>query len=304
MLNVGHEYILYYPFLVWRKPIMNLRSKSSIASALAVILLATAFVCGCTDSGPAPAETETISVTGSTTVLPLAQIAAEAYMDTHPEADIQVSGGGSSVGVKAVGEGTAEIGMASRELKSSESEVYPDLVQHVVAKDAIAIIVNPSNTVTALTVAQIKSIYLGDTTNWKDVGGADETIVVVGRDSASGTREYFLESVMDKEDFTTSQLEKNSNGAVRQTVAQTPGAIGYVGLGYLDGSVKAVPVNTGSGLVEASVATVLSGEYPIARGLNMFTVGEPTGLAADYLAFIMSPDGQSLVAEEGFVPIA
>lgn len=283
---------------------MNVRSKPFIAVSLAAILLATAFVCGCTDSGPAPAETETISVTGSTTVLPLAQIAAEAYMENHPEADIQVSGGGSSVGVTAVGEGTAEIGMASRELKSSETEAYPDLVRHVVAKDAIAIIVNPSNTVTDLTIAQIKSIYRGAVTNWKDVGGPDATIVVVGRDSASGTREYFLESVMDKEDFTTSQLEKNSNGAVRQTVAQTPGAIGYVGLGYIDASVKAVPVNTGSGLVEASVATVLSGEYPIARGLNMFTVGEPTGLAADYLAFIMSPDGQALVVEEGFVPTA
>lgn len=283
-----------------------MRSKPFIAFALAVVLLGTACICGCTDSGTgpaAPAETETVSVTGSTTVLPIAQLAAEAYMDTHPEADIQVSGGGSSVGVKAVAAGTADVGMASRDLKSSESEEYPDLVQHVVAKDAIAIIVNPANTVSDLSVAQIKSIYLGDITNWKDVGGPDEAIVVVGRDSASGTREYFHEAVMDKEDFTTTQLEKNSNGAVRQTVAQTPGAIGYVGLGYIDTSVKAVPVNTGAGNVDASVETVISGEYPIARGLNMFTVGEPTGLAAEYLAFIMSPDGQALVAEEGFVPV-
>lgn len=283
-----------------------MRSKPFIAFTLAVVVLGTAFVCGCTDSGTAPAapaETETISVTGSTTVLPIAQLAAEAYMDTHPEADIQVSGGGSSVGVKSVGAGTADIGMASRELKSSESGTYPELVQHVVAKDAIAIIVNPSNTVSDLSVAQIKSIYLGDITNWKDAGGPDETIVVVGRDSASGTREYFHEAVMDREDFTTGQLEKNSNGAVRQTVAQTPGAIGYVGLGYIDATVKAVPVNTGTATVDASAETVISGVYPIARGLNMFTTGEPTGLAAEYLAFIMSPDGQALVAEEGFVPV-
>lgn len=288
------------------KSTMHIRSKPSIVFTLAVVLLATAFICGCTDSGTSPAaqaETETISVTGSTTVLPIAQIAAEAYMDAHPETDIQVSGGGSSVGVKAVGAGTADIGMASRDLKSSESDTYPDLVQHVVAKDAIAIIVNPSNTASDLSVAQIKSIYLGDVTNWKDVGGPDDAIVVVGRDSASGTREYFHSAVMDKEDFTTGQLEKNSNGAVRQTVAQTPGAIGYVGLGYIDASVKAVPVNTGSTTVDASVETVITGDYPIARGLNMFTVGEPEGLAADYLAFIMSPDGQALVAEEGFVPV-
>ncbi|MDE4908544.1 phosphate ABC transporter substrate-binding protein [Methanogenium marinum] len=282
---------------------MNMRSKSSIAFALAAILLLTAFVCGCTDSGPAPTETKTISVTGSTTVLPIAQLAAEAYMDTHPEADIQVSGGGSSVGVKAVGAGTADIGMASRDLKSSESEAYPELVQHVVAKDAIAIIVNPSNTVSDLSVAQIKSIYLGDSTNWKDVGGPDETIVVVGRDSASGTREYFHEAVMDEEDFTMGQLEKNSNGAVRQTVAQTPGAIGYVGLGYIDATVKAVPVNIGSTNVDASVETVISGVYPIARGLNMFTMGEAEGLSADYLAFIMSSEVQALVLKEGFVPV-
>lgn len=283
-----------------------MRSKPFIAFALAVVLLGAACICGCTDSGTAPAapaETETISVTGSTTVLPIAQLAAEAYMDTHPEADIHVSGGGSSVGVKAVGAGTADIGMASRDLKSSESEEYPDLVQHVVAKDAIAIIVNPANSVSDLSVAQIKSIYLGDITNWKDVGGPDEEIVVVGRDSASGTREYFHEAVMDKEDFTPTQLEKNSNGAVRQTVAQTPGAIGYVGLGYIDTSVLAVPVNTGTATVDASVETVIAGVYPIARGLNMFTVGEPTGLAAEYLAFIMSPDGQALVTEEGFVPV-
>ena len=275
--------------------------------ALAAVVIFAVFMCGCTGTGdktvPAKTAIETLTVTGSTTVLPIGQAVAEEFMIGNANADIQVSGGGSSVGVTAVGEGTAEIGMASRELKSSESEAYPDLVQHVVAKDAIAIIVNPSNTVADLTIAQIKSIYLGDTTNWKDVGGPDAVIVVVGRDSASGTREYFLESVMDKEDFTPGQLEKNSNGAVRQTVAQTPGAIGYVGLGYLEGSVKAVPVNTGSGTVEASVATVLSGEYPIARGLNMFTVGEPTGLAADYISFIMSPDGQALVTEEGYVPI-
>lgn len=285
---------------------MKLRSKPFIAFTLAVVLLGTAFVCGCTDSGTVPAgpeDTETISVTGSTTVLPIAQLAAEAYMDTHPEADIQVSGGGSSVGVKAVGAGTADIGMASRDLKSSESDTYPDLVQHVVAKDAIAIIVNPSNTVSDLSVAQIKSIYRGDITNWKDLGGPDEIIVVVGRDSASGTREYFHDAVMDKEDFTTAQLEKNSNGAVRQTVAQTPGAIGYVGLGYIDAGVKAVPVNTGATTVDASVETVISGDYPIARGLNMFTVGEPEGLAAEYLAFIMSPEGQTLALEEGFVPV-
>ncbi|WP_235809609.1 phosphate ABC transporter substrate-binding protein [Methanofollis ethanolicus] len=269
---------------------------------LALLLIATLFA-GCTGDG-GDTTPETISVTGSTTVLPIAQKAAEAYMDTHQQADIQVSGGGSSVGVQAVGEGTADIGMASRDLKDSEKQKYPDLVQHVVARDGIAVIVHPSNTVETITTAQAKAIYQGAITNWKEIGGPDMAVVVVGRDSASGTREFFQEAVMNKEDFVPTQLEKNSNGAVKQTIAQTPGAIGYVGLGYIDDTVKALSVDVNGTTVEPTVAAVVSGDYPIARSLNMFTKGEATGLAKEYLDFILSPEGQTIVEEEGFVPVA
>jgi phosphate transport system substrate-binding protein len=269
---------------------------------LALLMIATLFA-GCTGGG-GDTTPESLSVTGSTTVLPVAQKAAEAYMDTHLQADIQVSGGGSSVGVQAVGEGTADIGMASRDLKDSEKEKYPDLVQHVVARDGIAVIVHPSNTMETVTTAQAKAIYQGTITNWKEIGGPDLAIVVVGRDSASGTREFFQEAVMNKEDFVPTQLEKNSNGAVKQTIAQTPGAIGYVGLGYIDPTVKALKVDVNGTAVEPTVAAVVSGDYPIARSLNMFTKGEATGLAKDYLDFILSPDGQTIVEEEGFVPVA
>ncbi|MDD4254860.1 MAG: phosphate ABC transporter substrate-binding protein [Methanofollis sp.] len=269
---------------------------------LALLLIATLFS-GCTGGG-GDTTPESLSVTGSTTVLPVAQKAAEAYMDTDLQADIQVSGGGSSVGVQAVGEGTADIGMASRDLKDSEKEKYPDLVQHVVAKDGIAVIVHPANTVETVTTAQVKAIYQGAITNWKELGGPDMAVVVVGRDSASGTREFFQEAVMNKEDFVPSQLEKNSNGAVKQTIAQTPGAIGYVGLGYIDPTVKALKVDVNGTAVKPTVAAVVSGDYPIARSLNMFTKGEASGLAKEYLDFIVSPEGQKIVEEEGFVPVA
>ena len=218
--------------------------------------------------------------------------------------DILVSGGGSSVGVQAVGEGTADIGMASRDLKDAEKERYPDLVKHVVARDGIAIIVYKVNPVKELTITQVKSVYRGEITNWKELGGDDMEIVVVGRDSASGTREYFSKSVMDKEDFVPTQLEKNSNGAVKQTIAQTPGAVGYVSLGYIDNTVSAVKIKNGVTFVEPTVDNIIRGDYPISRSLYMFTKGEPTGLAADYLAYITGADGQKLVAEEGFVPLA
>lgn len=273
--------------------------RGTILFALAAILICS----GCVGGGNQQANVETITVAGSTTVLPIAQKTAEAYMDTHPNADIQVSGGGSSVGVKSVGEGTMSIGMASRDLKDSEKEGYPDLVQHVVAKDGIALIVYASNPIDYLTVEDVKSIYDGSYTNWNEVGGDDMEIVVIGRDSASGTREFFWEHVMGKDDFTQDMLEMNSNGAVKQQVSQTPGAIGYVGLGYIDDTVKAVDIDTGDGTAEATVANVLAGEYPIARSLNMFTDGQPTGLAKSYLDYIMSPEGQAIVGEEGFVPV-
>ena len=290
------------------------RKSGLVLVALAIVVFSAIFVCGCTgNSGvdnpsstteATTATVQTLTVTGSTTVLPIAQAAAEAYMETNKYADIQVSGGGSGVGVQAVGTGTADIGMASRDLKASESEEYPNLVQHVIAGDGIALVVYKDNPVDSLTLAQIKSIYKGEITNWNQVGGNDMEIVVVGRDSSSGTREFFYESVMDEEDFVSTQLEKNSNGAVAQTVSQTPGAIGYLSMGYLDDSLKALDINVDGTLIEATVDNVLSGKYPVARNLNMFTDGQASGLAADFIAYILGSDGQAIVVEEGYVPVA
>jgi phosphate transport system substrate-binding protein len=276
--------------------------------ALAIFLVGAILCAGCTggtdDITPTPADrlSGPLSITGSTTVFPVAQLTAEVFMTENPGADLQISAGGSSVGIQAVGEGTADIGMASRDLKVTEKESYPDLVKHAVALDGIVIIVNPANSVESLTIDEVRGIYNGTYPNWNRVGGPDLEIVVTGRDSASGTREFFHEAVMQKEDFVETQLEKNSNGAVKQAVAQTPGAIGYVGVGYIDASVKALPIDTGTGPVAPTLQNIEDGTYPLARELFMFTRGEPTGLAAEYLSFISSPEGQQIIRDAGFVP--
>ena len=288
----------------------SVRRGGALLVTLVIILVAATLFAGCTTGtengtpGSPDRLSGTLSITGSTTVLPIAQLTAEAFMAENSGADLQVSGGGSSVGIQAVGDGTADIGMASRDLKDTEKGKYPDLVKHVVAIDGIAVVVNPANTVDSLTLDQMRGIYNGTYTNWNEVGGPDLEVVVTGRDSASGTREFFHEIIMKKEDFVNTQLEKNSNGAVKQTVVQTPGAIGYVGLGYIDESVKALSVDAGNAPVAPTIQNIESGTYPIARELYMFTRGEPTGLAAAYLTFISGPEGQQIVRDEGFVPLS
>jgi len=246
-----------------------------------------------------------LSLDGSTTVLPIAQAIADVYMDYYNGVDISVSGTGSSNGIKAAGDGTADIGMASREMKDSEKSNYPDLIQHVIAKDGIAMIIYKSNPVNNLTLDQIRGIYNGTYTNWDEVGGEDEEIVVVGRDSASGTREFFWKNVMHKDEFVDGMLEKSSNGAVHDTVKDNGGAIGFVGLGYVDNEIKAVKVkeDAGSEAVYPTVESVKNGKYPIARNLYMLTDGEPTGLKKEFLDFVLSGEGQKIVKDENFVPL-
>jgi phosphate transport system substrate-binding protein len=247
---------------------------------------------------------KTIKISGSTTVLPIAQNAADAFMTANAGTNIQVSGGGSGVGVQQIGDKLVDIGMSSRDVTKDELAKYPSFVITPVALDGIAVIVNPQNNpVNSLSIAQIRDIYNGKVTNWKDVGGKDMTIVVIGRDSASGTRTFFTDTVMNKTSYVKTQFEKNSNGAIQQSVAQTPGAIGYVGLGYIDPTVKALKINVNGTLVEPSVKTVLDKTYPISRSLLFITNGQPTGLVKNYIDYILSSEGQKLVTKEGFVPV-
>ena len=268
-----------------------------------MLVISAILVGGCTSKPSENANHLRLTVSGSTTVLPIAQAAAEAYMNAHSNADITVSGGGSGAGITAIGQGTVDIGMSSRELKSSEMTQYPDMVVTTIAKDALVMIVHPSNGLSSINLTAVRGIYNGTYTNWKQIGGSDLAIVVVGRDSASGTRGYFQEFVMKNQNSTSSMLEKNSNGAVKETVAQTPGAIGYVGLGYTVGGVKALKLDVNGTLAEGSAANVLNKSYPASRDLYMITKGAAKGPAKSYIDFILSTAGQKIVQEQDFVPL-
>ena len=256
-----------------------------------------------------PGQRQTISISGSTTVLPIVQKAADQYMTLHPEANIQISSGGSGVGIQAIGAKTVDIGMTSREVTKDEMAKYPGFVVTTVAQDGIAVIVNPKNTIPYITLDQVKDIYLGKITKWIEITGAsvpgtNNQIVIVGRDSASGTRTYFDETVLAKATPTQNMLEKNSNGAVLQTVAQTPGSIGYVSIGFVSTDVKALPIwYNAQTIIAPSINTVKDKTYPVSRDLYVLTNGQPSGLAGDFIKYILSADGQKIVADEGYVTL-
>jgi len=242
-------------------------------------------------------------IKGSTTVLPIAQKAAEAYMAENPDVKISLSGGGSGNGIKAIIDGTADIGNASRFIKQKEvnlastKEVYP--VPFRVALDAIVPVVNNKNNLSDLTMVQLKDIYLGKIKDWKEVDGTPGKIVVISRDSSSGTFGVWKDIVMKKKRVIPSALTVPSNGGIVQAVANTPGAIGYVGLGYLNHEIKAVSVDGVPGTEE----NTLNGSFPISRGLFMFTKGWPKGDTMGFISFILSEKGQKLVKEAGSIPI-
>ncbi|MDO8872922.1 MAG: phosphate ABC transporter substrate-binding protein [Methanoregula sp.] len=262
-----------------------------------------------TTAPAAPKQKQTIKISGSTTVLPIVQKAADQYMAAHPEADIQISGGGSGGGIQAIGAKTVDIGMSSREVTRDEMAKNPAFVVTTVAQDGIAIVVNPVNTAQYLTLDQIKNIYLGKITRWSEITGADipgtnNQIVIIGRDSASGTRVYFDETLLLKATPINKMLEKNSNGAVLQTVAQTPGSIGYVSIGFVSRDVKALPVwYNARNIVSPTLDNVKSKTYPVSRDLYVITNGQPSGLAGDFIKYIHSADGQKIVADEGYVTL-
>jgi phosphate transport system substrate-binding protein len=247
---------------------------------------------------------DNVVIKGSTTVLPIAQVALEAYMKAHPGVNISLSGGGSGDGIKALIDNSTDIATSSREIKAKEVELAKSKgvnpVAYSVAIDALTPIVHPKNRINGLTIDQLSQIYQGKIKNWKEVGGDDLQIVVVSRDSSSGTFESWGQLVLNNAKVTPKAQMQASSGAVVQAVSKNRYAIAYVGIGYINKSVKALTVNG----IQASAKTALSKEYPIARPLYMYTNGQPIGEAANFIKFVLSPDGQKLVAKEGFVPIA
>ena len=244
---------------------------------------------------------------GSTTVGPIAKAFAEYYMRENPGVNISVSESGSGNGAKSLLNGNCDIANLSRDLKDSERTAMEEKgvkpCKHVAAYDALPVIVHPSNRINGLTIDQIRDIYTGKVTNWKDVGGSDREIVVISRDTSSGTFETFSELVLGKGVTITEKAEyAGSNGAVRQRVQMTKGAIGYAGLGFLDRTIKALAVNG----VEPSVETVVDKTYPLARELYMFTNGEPGKgtLIEKFIGLIKTEKGREIVEEIGFVPVS
>lgn len=244
-----------------------------------------------------------IVIKGSTTVLPVAQVTMEAFMKANPGVNISLSGGGSGEGVKALIDKTTDIANSSREMKKEEIALAKSKGSNPkeipVAIDAIVPVVNPRNKVSNLTVDQLSQIFQGKITNWKEVGGEDLQIVVISRDTSSGTYEAWSELVMKKAKVSPRAQLQASSGAIVQAISKNRYAIGYIGLGYVDESTKPLTVNG----VTATEKTALDKSFPVSRFLYMYTDGEPKGNVAKYIAFVLSPEGQKLVAKEGFVSL-
>jgi phosphate transport system substrate-binding protein len=248
-------------------------------------------------------------IKGSDTVLPLTQKEAEVFMKKYPGSSIMVTGGGSGVGLAALQNGTTDVAQSSRKMKLDEKMKMEDagkaFKEVIIAYDALAVIVNPSNKVGQLTREQLESIYTGKVTNWKDVGGDDLQIVLYSRESSSGTFEFFKEHVLNKKNFAQSAMLMPATGAIVQSVSQTKGAIGYVGLAYIEPTVKALKVSydKGATYVIPSVESAMNKTYPIVRPLYYYYLTSVEASAKPFIDFILSADGQKIVKEVGYVPI-
>ena len=281
---------------------------------LALSLLLVTAIAGC-DSGPKQqaAPVQTLSIKGSDTMVHLVSSWTEEFMKTHAEADISVTGGGSGTGIAALINGTTDICAASRGMKDKEqnlakaNKVSP--VEIPVARDGIALIVHPENPVNSLTIDQLRLIYTGKITNWKEVGGADTPILLLSRESSSGTFVFFQEHILNKEDFSPSARLLPGTSALVLAVAADRGAIAYVGLGFAEeakGKAKTLGVQAKDqpNPVVPSEETVVSGTYPVSRPLFFYTNGTPKDTIKQFIDFCLSPAGQKIVRETGYVPVS
>lgn len=285
---------------------------------IALLLIPTTILMSCgggekstTETTETAAEVKTTSITmkGSDTVLPLGQKEAEEYMKSNESTSITVVGGGSGVGITALMDGTTDIAMASRDLKTSErlkiAESGKEIEQITVAFDALSVVVNPENKVNQLTREQLEKIFTGAIKNWKEVGGEDEKIVVYSRESSSGTYEFFKEHVLDKKNYASTVLSMPATGAIVQSISQTKGAIGYIGLAYETKEVKSLNVSydQGATFVAPSVEAAKDKSYPISRPLFYIYDKTKANNVKGFLDFALSAEGQKIVSEIGYVPL-
>lgn len=284
--------------------------------ALILLLISACVLAACsTSSTQTDGATSYIQNKGSDTIVNLALAWAEAYQAQRPSVRISVTGGGTGTGIAALMNGTVDLASASRKIKAEELQeakskgIQP--MEFVIARDAIAVVVNSENPVSELTLKQISDIYSGAITNWNQVGGEDRPIVKLSRETNSGTHVYFLETVLrlgDKENktlFSADTLLLPSSEGIIAEVRDNPNAIGYDGLGYVPHDVKMIAIaeEVGGAYVLPSIASVNDKTYPIARDLYMYANGEPQGAVKEYLDWILSEEAQAIVAELGFVPV-
>ena len=291
-------------------------SYSTVVSIAALVLIAMIAMVSCSRGGGGSESGESakqyITIKGSDTMVHLASTWAEAYMKANPGTEISVTGGGSGTGIAALINGTTDLCAASRKMKSSEKDLAmqkgSEPQEFVVARDGIAVVVNPGNPVSEMSIEQIAKIYTGAYKSWSEVGGPDQPVIVLSRESSSGTYVFFQEHVLSKKDYTPEARLMPATSAIIQSVSSDAWAIGYVGLGYaLEAGDKvkmiSVKADESSPAVAPSEATVTSGDYSIARPLHLYTAGEPTGLVKAFIDYTLSPAGQQIVQETGYVKV-
>ena len=273
-------------------------------TSIAILAIAIASMIAATGCSKDRNREMKIIIKGSTTVLPITQKAVEAYSKINSSVSISISGGGSGEGIKALIDGNTDIANSSRQMKEQEAKLAAEkkitLKEIPVAYDMIVPVVHPENPVTNITVDQLKAIYDGSITNWKQLGGKDEKIVVVSRDTSSGTYEVWEEKIMHKTDVKKDALLQASNGAIVSTVSQNPKAIGYIGFGYINDRVKPLSINGIVGTIENGK----SGRFPVSRKLYIYinetSVSEQ---AKKFIEFLLGAEGQDLVQKAGFIPL-
>ena len=290
-----------------------MKQRTQSLAGLACILVITLILSGCSKSNDSStAEKGFITVKGSDTMVHLASIWAEVFMEKNPEIEISVTGGGSGTGIAALVNNTTDICAASRKIKGKETElagekgIIPE--EFVVARDGIAVVVHPSNPVSVLSIEQIGKIFTGATAKWDLIGGEDDSIEILSRESSSGTYVFFQEKVLNKNDYSQTAKLMPATSAIIQSVTSNKNAIGYVGLGYALATgdkikVLAVKAEESSAAVIPTEQTVKSGEYEISRPLYLYTGGKASGSAMKFIDFCLSAEGQKIVAETGYVTV-
>ncbi len=269
---------------------------------ISMLVAVAVFGAGCTSStnNSTSGSSSTLSLAGSTSVQPDAQALAQAYMGNNSGVTVNVAGGGTAAGITAAGTGTAQIGMASANLTASQLAQYPNLQPIPICVDGIAIIVNPQNTLTNLTLTQVRDIYTGNITNWNQVGGSNAKIDVVNREQGSGTRDGVQKLVLKGGNFSTGGITQSSTGSVKSYVAGDANSIGYIATNAVDKTVKALNIND----VAPTYANLADGTYVIERYLLFVTNGAPTGLAANFINYTLSPAGQTVLKSQGEVALS